>query len=400
MSAPLRVVAITHRTPFPPDKGDKIRTHHLLTRLAARCEVHLVAFAEPASDLQHLARLRRHFASVTLVPLDLRWQKLRALPWLLTTRPLTVPVFAHGALSRAVADLVAGVKPSVFFAESSSMAPYALAHPEVPLVMDFVDVDSAKWAAYAEKARGPERLVFAREAATLARFERKVAGHARVSLVTADREKVLLDAIAPGVTTEALPNGVDTEYFAAGRPWPEAPSVVFFGAMDYEANVEAAVFLVERVLPRLRAVHPDVRVVLAGSRPAPAVEALKAVAGVTVTGYVDDMRPWVKGARVCVVPLRVARGVQNKVLEAMAMGVPVVCSPAAAEGIDAGPAEALTVAAVDDDGRAFADATLGLLDDPARAQSLADVARAVVETRYGWQPRAERLEALLRGAAR
>ena len=399
----MRVVAITHRTPFPPDKGDKIRTHHLLTRLAARCEVHLVAFAEPPADAAHAARLRRHFASVTLVPLDLRVQKVKALTTLLTRRPLTLSVFHSDALARAVDGLVRDLRPDALFAESTSMAPYALAHPAVPLVMDFVDVDSAKWSAYAETASPAKAAVFRREAATLRAYEAEVARRARINVITAPREKHLLDAIAPGADVRVLANGVDTDYFAprdggaAGAATP--PSVVFFGAMDYAANVEAAVWLVERVLPRLRARYADFRVTLAGSKPDPAVQRLAQTPGVTVTGYVADIRPHVQGAAVCAIPLRVARGVQNKVLEAMAMGVPVVASPAAAEGIAATPGESLSVAPVDDDGRAFSEAIVQLLDDTARAASMARAARAVVVDRYGWQPQADALYALLREAA-
>ncbi len=395
----MRVVAITHRTPFPPDKGDKIRTHHLLTRLAARCEVHLVAFAEPPDDRAHAARLRRAFASVTLVPLDLTVQKVKALTTLLTRRPLTLSVFDSPRLAAAVDGLVADLRPEALFAESTSMAPYALAHPSVPLVMDFVDVDSAKWAAYAESAPFPRAQVFRREAATLRAYEAEVARKARINVITAPREKALLDAIAPGADVRVLANGVDTDYFSPRPAAPEAPSVVFFGAMDYAANVEAAAWLVARVLPRLRARWPGLTVTLAGSKPTPEVLALGKTDGVTVTGYVADIRPWVQGAAVCAIPLRVARGVQNKVLEAMALGVPVVASPAAAEGIAATPGESLSVAPVVDDGRAFADAVAALLDHPLRAAEMARAARAVVTERYGWQPQADALYALLREAA-
>jgi len=397
--AVVRVVAITHRTPFPPDKGDKIRTHHLLTRLAARCEVHLVAFAEPPTDRAHAARLRRHFASVTLVPLDLRVQKVKALTTFLTRRPLTLSVFHSDRLAAVVDGLVRDLAPDVLFAESTSMAPYALAHPSVPLVMDFVDVDSAKWSAYAETAPLPKAMVFRREADTLRRYEAEVARRARINVITAPREKALLDAIAPDADVRVLANGVDTDYFAPAEAPVTAPSVVFFGAMDYAANVEAAVWLVERVVPRLRARWPGLRVTLAGSKPTPEVLALGQREGVTVTGYVADIRPWVQGAAVCTIPLRVARGVQNKVLEAMALGVPVVASPAAAEGIDAVAHESLDVAPVDDDGQAFADAVAALLDDPARAAEMARAARRVVMERYGWQPQADALHALLCEAA-
>ncbi len=397
----MNVVAITHRTPFPPDKGDKIRTFHLLSRLARRASVHLFAFAEPPDDIVHRATLLQHFASVTLVPLDMRLQKLRAVPYLATLCPMTLPEFHNPRLKRAVSDAVHGIRPDVIFAASTSMAPYALAHPHIPTMMDFVDVDSAKWRAYADRATGPARMVYLREAWTLARYERYVARHAAISAVTADREKVLLDAIAPGSDVRTLPNGVDTEYYTP-RPADAVmpPSAVFFGAMDYYANVDAAVFLVREVLPRLRARYRNFRIVIAGSKPAREAMSLAAVPGVTVTGYVSDIRPHVQGASVCVIPLRVARGVQNKVLEAMAMGVPVIASPAAAEGIAATQGEDFVIAPTEAGGRAMAEAILDLVADPVRGQAMADSARRRVEETYGWDPRARELLSMLDEARR
>ncbi|MEZ4390745.1 MAG: TIGR03087 family PEP-CTERM/XrtA system glycosyltransferase [Polyangiales bacterium] len=392
----MRVLALTHRTPFPPDKGDKIRAHHLLTGVARRgVEVHLVAFAEPPSDAAYAARLRRDFASVTLIPLDLRVQRVRALTALLGATPLTVPAFDTAAMREAVDLRVRDLRPDVIFAESSSMAPYALAHAGVPLLMDFVDADSAKWRAYAEAARPPMSLIYAREARTLARFEREVALRARVSVITAARERALMNEIAPGCDVRVLANGVDTDYFAARSEAPTDASMVFFGAMDYAANVEAAVSLVREVLPKVRARHPEARVVIAGARPSAEVRRLAEDSSVIVTGYVSDMRPVVQGCALGVFPLRVARGVQNKVLEAMAMGVPVVTSPAVAEGVTATPGDEISVAPVDDAGASTAAAVCALLEDRAQARAMAARARLRVERDYGWAPRAAELHELL-----
>ena len=276
----------------------------------------------------HLARLRETFASVTLVPLDMRWQKLRAAPYLATLRPMTLPVFHRGTLQRAVDRSVRALRPDVLFAESSSMAPYALAHPSIPLVMDFVDVDSAKWRAYVDRATGPAKLVYLREGWALARYERTVAfATATISTVTADREKGAARGHRPGLRRAHAPErGRHGVLHGARRGGGgAAPSAVFFGAMDYYANVDAAVFLVREVLPRVRARHPGFKVVIAGSKPTPEVQALTSVPGVSVTGYVSPtfVRTFARVRPCAWIPLRVARGVQNKVLGAMAMGVPV-----------------------------------------------------------------------------
>ena len=395
----LRVIALTHRVPFPPDKGDKIRTWNLLSRLAKRAEVHLVCLADPPEDVQYADGLRDVFASVTIIPIEMRTQKLRALPYLATTTPLTLPVFHHRALTTALRELCETVRPDAFYAESSSMAPYALEHPNVPLVMDFVDVDSAKWRSYASAAPFPLNLVYTREAWALSRFERTVAARASISTLTAQRELSLFHTVAPGANARVLANGVDTDYFTARDTEPHEPRVIFFGAMDYGANVEGARYLALQVLPYLRGLVPGVTVTLAGSKPTREVKALAQIPGVTVTGFVPDMRPHVHGSMVSAVPLRVARGIQNKVLEAMAMGVPVVASPAAADGIDAVHGRDIEVAAIDPTGRGFAEALASLLRDGARREMLEKSARHRVVERYGWAGRAEELFELLRTAA-
>jgi sugar transferase (PEP-CTERM/EpsH1 system associated) len=395
----LRIVALTHRVPFPPDKGDKIRTWHLLSRLAQRAEVHLACLADPPEDVRYAEGLRDVFASVTVVPISMRSQKLRALPYVASRTPLTLPVFHHRDLDIALRELCEQIHPDAFYAESSSMAPYALAHPDVPLVMDFVDVDSAKWRSYASGARFPMNLVYAREAWALSRYERLVAAHASISTVTAARELALFHTVAPGANARVLANGVDTDYFAPRETEPSEPHVIFFGAMDYGANVEAARYLVLRVLPYLRALVPGATVTLAGAKPTREVKALAQVPGVTVTGFVPDIRPHVHNAMVSAVPLRVARGIQNKVLEAMAMGVPVVASPSAADGIDAVHGRDLEVAAIDASGRAFAESIASLIRDPSRRETIARAARQRVVERYGWGMRAEELFELLKGAA-
>ena len=399
MASPLRVIALTHRVPYPPDRGDKIRTYHLLSRLARRAEVHLLCLADPPSDQTYWAALERMFASVSIVPLHMSTQCIRALPYLATSQPLTLPIFHHPRLAAKLAERIAAVRPHALYAESSSMAPYALRHPHTPLAMDFVDVDSAKWRAYTRQRGALLAPLYAREAWALARYERRVARHACVSLFAARRELALFRAIAPNARARVIENGVDVDYYAPRTSPPREPSVVFFGAMDYAANAAAAVYLVRTVLPRLRASVPELRVVLAGARPGREVRALASVPGVNVTGFVQDIRPHVTQCTLTACPLRVARGVQNKILEAMAMGVPVVASPEAAEGIEADADKELVVAPSDTSGVVFANAVLSLLADPDRCESLRHRARARVVARYDWQQRADELYGALRELA-
>jgi sugar transferase (PEP-CTERM/EpsH1 system associated) len=393
----MRVFAITHRVPFPPNKGEKIRSYHLLKRLAERARVHLFATADPASDVAFEADLQPHFASVSLFPIRLTVRKAASLLFLPTPLPLTLPAFFSYPLWRALKRRARAQPPDVLLLESSSTGSYLRALPQVPAVMDFVDVDSEKWRAYAGELRGPGRLVYRREAWTLRAAERRIAQRSAVSIVTTEREADTLRAIAPTAHVEVVRNGVDTAFF---RPRPERArdeplGVVFFGAMDYPPNADAARFFHDQVLPRLSSRYPDLRFVVAGSKPGPEVRALAETPGVTVTGFVDDIRPPVQRCHVCVIPLRVARGVQNKVLEAMAMGLPVVASSAAAAGIEGRAGDELIIADTADEIDA---AVSRLLDDDGERIAQARRGRAFVEQAYGWEPQAKKLHDLLSAA--
>lgn len=418
----MRVFAVTHRVPYPPNKGEKIRSHGLLVPLASKHEVHLFALAEPASDVAHeRALLDAGFASVTLAPIDLRLRKAVSALFVATPLPLTLPAFFSPTLAAKIALAARSAKPDVAVLESSSTLPYAEMLPRnVRWLMDLVDVDSAKWDAYAkgdgsvtEHARAivhvvaeAKRLVFRREGATLAAVERRIVSRAFATLVTTEREAALLRDVcrsgARGETSgriEVVPNGVDTVKFAPVTPPAHDARprrIVFFGAMDYDANVDAARWFADAVLPRVRERAPDVVFVIAGSNPAPEVRSLARTGEIEVTGFLEDIRPTVQSALVCVAPLRVARGVQNKILEAMAMGVPVVTTVAAAGGVEGHTPESLRVA---EDASAMAEAVLALLADEGARTRQAAAARELVVARYGWAPRAAKLELLLEEAA-
>jgi sugar transferase (PEP-CTERM/EpsH1 system associated) len=270
------------------------------------------------------------------------------------------------------------------------MAQYAPA--DRPFLMDFVDVDSAKFAAYADGASGPMRRLWRRESKRLATFEREVAGRSAVSLFVSETEAALFRArtkLSPECV-QALENGIDLDLY---RPEPrpdEAPLIVFTGQMDYPPNVEAAAGFAKHAFPIVRAAHPDARFAIVGRKPDPSLSGLGE--GIEVTGAVADVRPWLVRASVVVAPLRIARGVQNKVLEAMAMGRPVVASPQAHEGIEAEAGRDLIVA---DGWAAEGEAVAALIGDPARAEAIGAAARACVEVRYAWDARLAPLDAML-----
>ncbi|GGO98070.1 TIGR03087 family PEP-CTERM/XrtA system glycosyltransferase [Stakelama pacifica] len=387
------ILFLAHRVPFPPDRGDKMRSFHILKHLGRSAPVHLIAFADDARDAEYGEQLARWTASRTVV----RRSKSRGRAMgeaLLTGAPASVTAFGDRRVRDAVKRILAGRDIDTIYVFSGQMAQYLPETHAARVVMDFVDMDSAKFAAYANSARWPLKWVHQREARLLGRFERHVAARVDVSLFVSAAEAELFSHTAPDARVEAVENGIDTRLYDPDGDFAalEAPGplIVFTGQMDYRPNVEAVRWFAGHVLPHIRQSHAAARFAIVGRNPGEAVRALAKLPGVTVTGEVADVRGWLAAASVAVAPLTLARGVQNKVLEAMAMARPVVASPAAACGIDHGG----TICVAEGE-RGFGDAVIALLDDPAAARAQGEAARRRTIERYGWSARLAVLDRLI-----
>jgi sugar transferase (PEP-CTERM/EpsH1 system associated) len=260
--------------------------------------------------------------------------------------------------------------------------------------MDFIDVDSYKWREYAAKQRSVTRFVYGYEARRLRDYERRITEAFDGTLVVSAAERNVLGQFADVDRCVAMPNGVDLEYFHPLGPAADDArhTIAFTGVMDYWPNVDGVRWFVDEIFPRVRADVPDARLLVVGSRPTPEVRAWAGGPGVTVTGFVDDVRRFVGDAAVCIAPLRVARGIQNKVLEAMAMGRPVVCTPEALEGIEAANERDVLVAS---DTAAFAQAVVRSLLEPETARRIGAAGRGLVESRYSWPQSLAALDRLI-----
>ncbi len=390
-----RLLFLAHRIPYPPDKGDKIRAWHMLDHLAARWDVDLGCLVDDPADLVHLDRLRQCCAVVEHALLTGR--VARTLAGLRPGRPLSLGWFRDARLAAwARAGLAAGRYDAVL-AFSSAMAPYAMgpAPATTRRVLDMVDVDSEKWRAYAADARLPMRQVWAREARTLLAFERRAAAAFDRTLLVSREEAARFAELAPEVAGRIgwVDNGVDLSRFdpALSFPCVTGPaSLVFTGRMDYRPNAEAVIWFAEAVMPLVRARCPAASFAIVGARPTPEVQALARLPGVEVTGEVPDTRPYIAQAAACVAPLRIARGIQNKVLEAMAMARPVICSPQAFEGVHALPGRDLLVA---DRPEAWADSIAAVL--AGQHPGLGERARRAVEAGHDWSATLRALDAAL-----
>lgn len=399
------LLLLVHRMPYPPTKGDKVRSYHLLKYLAMRHRVHLATFIDDVDDWQHTDVVRALCGETYFARLRPLRARVRSLRGLIGGDALAIPYYRDSGMLHWVRDLIGrlSIRRAVVF--SSPMAQYVNDISALERVIDFVDVDSTKWTQYANRERAwyraPMRAIYRREGAKLLEFERRTARQSRASVFVTPEEADLFRTLAPESADRivSVENGVDSVYFspAQGLPIPYAaggPVLVFTGAMDYLPNVDAVVWFAREILPRIRHECPDVRFYVVGARPTEPVRALAEIDGVAVTGTVGDVRPYLKHAAIAVVPMRIARGIQNKALEAMAMGCPLVISAASAKALNATAGEAFCVAT---DAESFARSVLEILANPERAARLSSAARTAVLRNYSWSSNLDRISACFRG---
>lgn len=389
---------LCHRIPFPPDKGEKIRAFRILEHLSRRFRIHLGCFVDDPADWAHETALAARYAEVKCIGMSRAGAHMKAACGLLTGAPLTVASFANAAMGAWVTDVLAREKPAAVFLYSSAMAQFVMDRTLGParLAMDFVDVDSDKWRQYAQTAAPPMKWVYAREAEKLLTYDRWVAARADASLVVSDAEAALLRRLAPESAHKihAVANGIDCAFFSPEHrfetPYTTGPVFVFTGTMDYRPNIDAVVWFATKIFPRLKAELPEAVFAVVGSKPAKEVTALAGLPGVLVTGRVADVRPYLAHGDVVVAPMRIARGIQNKILEGMAMAKPVVTTAQGLEGIEAAPGRDLLVADTED---GFAAAVRRALT--AESQGLGAAARRLMAASYSWEGRLAPLDKLL-----
>ena len=388
--APLpELLFLTQRIPYPPIKGEKIRALQILRFLRERYRVHLGCLVDDPVDWQYVPAVKELCDQSYFAPLNPTVAKIACLRGLASGAPLSVLYFYNRGLARWIDDLLARRHPQAAFVCSSAMAQYLVDQPDPPrkMIMDFADVDADKWRQYAERHGGPMRWIYARESRELLSFDRKVAQRFDASTFVSSAEAALFRQLAPesGEKAHFVNNGVDSAYFTPteryANPYPDgAPVAVFTGTMNYWPNVDAVTWFATQILPRVRQSVPDARFAIVGSNPDAKVQELSRLPGIIVTGPVPDVRPYVAHAALAVVPLRVAGGVQNKVLEAMAMGKIVAASPRALTGLDAEAARHVIVA---EDEQAFVRATLDAIAGNV-APNLGVRARQCILDLYNW----------------
>ncbi len=395
---------LSQRIPYPPNKGDKIRSFNILKHFSATHRIHLGCFIDDPEDWDHVPALQEFCVDSCIVPLNKTVAKIRSLKAFLIGAPLNLPYFYDQTLDDWTKKVFATVKPASAFAFSSQMGQYFLNASPRPqrIVIDYCDVDSDKWRQYAASKKWPISWVFERESRTLLDFDRRIAAIVDAGTFVAPPEVELFETLAPETRGKihAIGNGIDTEYFSPDRyydtPYGEGgPILIFTGAMDYWPNVDAVTWFATEIFPKVRESVPDARFFIVGGGPTPDVLRLDRIDGVQVAGRVPDMRPYFSHAHVAVTPMRIARGIQNKVLEAMAMAKPTVTTPTALAGIEATPDQEIYVA---EDANAFATKVHQALTD-STAIALGVHAREFVRSAYSWSSQLAPYDALINEAS-
>jgi polysaccharide biosynthesis protein PslH len=386
----MKLLFLSHRIPYPPNKGDKLRAWHLLSHLAKRFEVYLGCFIDEKRDWGYITELQQHCREVFALPLEPKWRLLASLRSLMGDEPLSHTYYRSGDMSAWVERTRASHQPQIELAFTAPMARYLDgAPPDALKIVDFVDVISVKAQQYAATSYFLS-AIYSREARTLAKVERQLVKDANLSFFVSDAEAATIRSRnGPGTErVHAIENGVDNAYFDPAiehvRPLADAgrgPRLVFTGHMNYWPNIDAASWFARDVFPSILDAYPDAKLLIVGARPPRAITRLGARPGIVVTGYVPDIRPWLASADVALAPMRIACGVQNKILEAMAMQKPVVCTSLGLEGIDATVGQHVLVA---DDADSTVRAILELLGDETRRNKVGIAARQRVIEHYQW----------------
>ncbi|MBP9693805.1 MAG: TIGR03087 family PEP-CTERM/XrtA system glycosyltransferase [Alphaproteobacteria bacterium] len=381
---------LVHRIPYPPNKGDKIRSWHILQNLSEVYHVHVGGFIDHEPDWVYVPTIAAITKSHCFLPLKPLQAKIRSLKALITGKSLTEYYFFDERLAEWVEEMRTMHHIKKVFVFSSGMASYIMNEGWIDAikVMDFVDVDSDKWAQYAMQKSFPLSWIYRREGRKLQSFEKKIAQFCTASLFVSEKERNFFLSQNPDLkmkTVKAVMNGVDLSFWdwelSFPSPYPEGKEVIVFsGAMDYWPNIDAVTWFCQDVMPMLRNVLPNVLFAIVGSNPSPDVKALVNEGNILVTGSVTDIRPYISHAKVSVAPMRVSRGIQNKVLEAMVMGKPVIATHLALSALEDLSCEAMTA----DEPAKFRDSVLKLLNDGAQQEKIGKKARLFIQKNYSW----------------
>ena len=394
----MNILYLCHRFPYPPKRGGKIRPFNMIRHLqAAGHQVTVCSLVRSAAEAKEGCGIAPHCTAFEMGLVNESTQWARMIVRLPLATPSSMGYFYSAELARKVQHLLATQRWDLIFVHCSSVAQYVEDVADIPKILDFGDMDSQKWLEYANYKPFPLSLGYTLEGTKMLRAEKRLAGRFDLCTATTRAELRTLDDYATGAATDWFPNGVDADFFSPTDGVYDADTISFIGRMDYYPNQECMARFCKEVWPLLRARRPAMKLLIVGADPSPPMRALGELPGVTVTGSVPDVRPHIRSSALMVAPLAIARGTQNKILEAMAMGVPVVTSRAAAGGVDADAESHFLIADRADD---IAQAVLRVVENPAERARLALAGRARMLSHHAWPRSMKRLDGIIENCRR
>lgn len=390
----MKILFISQRLPFPPIRGDKIKSFNLLRGLSKQHDVSVVSFIRTTKEMTDVEALKQYCTSIDVCMLSEWKSKLNACLGVFSTKPLTLSWYYSKQLWNIVQKKIRDEKFDLLFVVCSSMAQYVIDNDNIPKVIDLMDVDSEKWIQYAKRTCFPYSWVYSLEAKRLRKYEQDINRIFDNCTIVTQEEKKILSSFSPYPDKIiVISNGVDEEYFKPLKEEYIPNTIVFTGAMDYFPNIDAMIFFCKEILPLVKEKMPNVVLYIVGSSPTKEVQRLANNKNIIVTGYVDDTRPYIGKAAVCVVPLRVAQGLQNKILEAMIMGTPVVTTSFGFKGIE-GAEDGKDMVVADDKNR-FAEKVVEILQNRTLRDHLSQNGKQLIEQRYNWKGVTDKLNGLV-----
>jgi len=389
----MKVLYLCHRFPYPPKRGGKIRPFNMIRHLKSQGhEVTVCSLSRSVAETAEAEGIAPHCHAFHIGQVTEPVQMLRMVLRLPLVTPSSMGYFYSAELAAKVRELLATQAFDLIFVHCSSVAQYVEHVTHIPKILDFGDMDSQKWLEYAQRKPFPLSLGYRLEGTKMLWAEKRLARRFDLCTATTRAEWETLQGYGTGAATDWFPNGVDAAFFDPADAGYDADTISFIGRMDYYPNQECMARFCAEVWPQLKAQRPAMKLLIVGADPSAEMRRLGELPGVTVTGSVPDVRPYIRSSALMVAPLSIARGTQNKILEAMAMGVPVVTSSVAAGGVDAVAESHLLVA---DSATEITRAILRIAENPVERRRLAVAGRQRVLSHHAWPRSMQRLDGII-----
>lgn len=384
----MKLLILTSRFPFPVEKGDKLRLYHQIKGLSKNHDLSLCALSDYEVSAESINEIEKYCKKVHIIQQNKIQIYASGLNSLMGKRPLQVAYFYQKSIQTKIKDIINQEQPDHIYCQLIRMAEY-LFDSQIPMTLDFMDAFSAGALRLANNSTGLKKLFWKREAKKLSNWEQRAYQkfHRHIVISKQDEQSIINDS---SQTISIVPNGVDLEHFKP-KPQSKKYDLVFVGNMGYSPNIQAAIYLVEKVYPLLVRSFPDLKILIAGARPSAAVKALGSD-NITISGWVEDIRKAYLAAKIFVAPLFIGAGLQNKILEAMALGLPCITTDLVNNAIGANPGTEILIA---NSPETFSQKAKNLLQNNDLCAQISNKGNEYISANFSWEVSVNKLDKIL-----